>query len=118
MKRVVVLDRDPEVERLATEIRDTHDVQVNVAHDAREAEEQISRGDVALVVVDMETPRHSGEKLLAWMEKRHIETPVVIGVEAGDSSRLLGEFPDIVKIFEPKPIALRALGEMVALYAE
>ena len=118
MKRVVVLDQDPDVERVASQLRDTHDVQVNIAHDKREAVEQINRGDVALVVINIETPHHSGQKLLAWMEKRHIQTPVIIGVDAGDSSRLLGDFPDVVKIFEPKPIPVGALADMVTLYAE
>jgi DNA-binding NtrC family response regulator len=118
MRRIVVLDQDIGGDRIAAKIRDDHPVQVTVARDARQAAEELTKGDVALVVVDFEAPHKAGVTLLEWMEKRQLETPVLIGTLNGETSKVLGEFPDLVKIFESKPIALGRLKEMVRLYAE
>jgi len=116
--RILVYDHDLNSDHVASVLEGRHTVEITVAHDMGAAVDELEKGDFALVVVDDERPRRVGHELLEWMEGHHVDVPVLIGSGEADRPQLLGEFPDLVKIFERKPLSVDLLEDIVELYAE
>jgi DNA-binding NtrC family response regulator len=116
--RILVYDHDLSSDHVASVVEERHPVEIAVAHDLNAAVDELEKGDLALVVVDDERPRRVGHDLLEWMEGHHVDVPVVIGSGGGDRPELLGEFPDLVLIFERKPLSVELLEDLVELYTE
>jgi len=116
-RRILFFDHDLNSDHVASVVRSRHPVEITVTHDMDEAVSEIEKGDLALVVVDADLPTKTGHELLEWMDGHHVEVPVLIGSGEDGRPELLSEFPDLVKIFERKPMSVDLLEDMVELYA-
>ena len=116
-RRILFYDHDLNSDHVASVVRSRHPVEITVTHDMEAAVSEIEKGDLALVVVDAQRRGMTGHPLLEWMDGHHVDVPVLIGSGEDDRSKLLGEFPDLVKIFERKPMSVDLLEDMVELYA-
>jgi|SRR5882762_2593283 len=116
-RRILFFDHDLNSDHVASVVRSRHPVEITVTHDMDAAVSEIEKGDLALVVLDAERPRMKSHELLEWMDGHHVDVPVLIGSGEGERPQLLSEFPDLVKIFERKPMSVDLLEDMVELYA-
>ena len=112
-KRVLVVDDEPSVRRIAERVLERDGIQVLCASDGDEAlEVMAAESDIALVLLDASMPRMSGPRVLEIMKERGYTIPVLIssgfGEEGGDTST----YPHLVG-YLAKPYRVNTLAERV-----
>ncbi|MBX9928500.1 MAG: response regulator [Gemmatimonadaceae bacterium] len=114
-RHVLVADDEPHIGRIIKTKLEQGPFRVTLVRDGGEAlAALVSEADIAVVLLDVMMPIHTGLEVLAQMrsEPRHRETPVIILTAAGqDSHRAdalrLGAADFMTKPFSPKRLYAR-----------
>lgn len=78
MKRVMILDDDPDVRDVLKEIVDAYGFEPVVTTTAREAVSTMTRQRVDLIILDISMPEISGDQFLEFIRKKGAGTPVMV----------------------------------------
>jgi len=116
-KRVLIVDDEDFVRDAFAEVIGTMGVGVVLAADGRQAIEELRKGGLALVVLDLNLPGISGLRVLEWISQHAMEIPVLVVTGIDKPPDVLNRFPNLVKILEKKPVPNDVLLHLVETYA-
>lgn len=114
-KRVLVVEDDPPIQELFSQIVKKEGFRVELAKDGAEALEKISVSEPDLILLDLMLPHVHGSEVLSKLrsEKRtHIPIIVVTAYYDASTKPLLQKHPNVVKFFK-KPIRGKELAEVI-----
>ncbi len=77
-KSILIVDDNPNMSSLLSEMLEVFDYQSVRACDGQEALEKLSNGNFSLVITDMRMPNMSGVELLREVKGKFPEVPVVL----------------------------------------
>ncbi|MGK5085575.1 response regulator [Bdellovibrionota bacterium FG-1] len=86
---VLLVDDEPEICQLLSEIVTEQGFSVDTACDGQDALEQLRQREVAAVICDFQMPRMSGIELLTQMRPKGLDIPVVMLTAHGDRQFVL-----------------------------
>jgi len=116
-KRVLVVDDEDFVREAFAQVIGTLGVGVALAADGKQAIEHLRKGNLALVVLDLNLPGISGLRVLEWINQHAMEIPVLVVTGIDKPPDVLNRFPNLVKILEKKPVSNDVLLHLVETYA-
>jgi DNA-binding response OmpR family regulator len=119
LKRVLVVDDEPEIVRLLKDVfasfRHAHAYAVDSARDGVEALTALRHGEYDLVVLDMNMPRMDGLELLKQMRALSMEVPVLMLTGNQSTSAAIDAISAQVFSYMSKPLELHYFEHIVAL---
>ena len=85
-KRILIVDDNPNMSSLLSEMLEVFDYESERAGDGREALEALETGNFSMVITDMRMPNMTGLELLKEVKSRHPKVRVVLisGYSGGD----------------------------------
>src|SRR5215208_4862376 len=90
MTLVLVVDDVPAMaEQYAYDLRRLGGYEVHVAEDGRQALERLGGEPIDCVILDLEMPGMDGFEVLRTLERRGLETPVIVYTGTGDYDRCI-----------------------------
>jgi CheY-like chemotaxis protein len=114
-KKALVVEDDPETQRLLSALLDESGCVVDTASDGAAAIEMLAAGDYDVVLLDIVLPRVSGTEVMEFLADSQPETLskiiVVTGLNVEEIRRL---FPTVAHTLG-KPVVARRLMQSVAL---
>jgi DNA-binding response OmpR family regulator len=115
MKRVLVVEDDPDIVELITHYLQDEDFAVETSGDGREALERLQTSPFDLLILDLQLPGMDGLSLCAALrrEPRTESLPIIMLTARGDESDRIvglevGADDYVVKPFSPKELVARA----------
>jgi DNA-binding response OmpR family regulator len=100
--RALIVEDDPAIRRLVEKLLVRRGIDVDSAHDGRQAIEKIKKGGYAVVILDLMVPEVSGYEIIEFVKKNQIKVPVAV-VSAVSHQALTKLDLDVVKLVIPKP---------------
>lgn len=119
-RRVLIVEDDPEIQYLLSVILEEDDREIVAVHTGSEAWEQLERGDVDLVVLDLILPDIDGRTLLATMRQRpETATIPVVVISARGGTEIRRDCYDLgADFFAEKPFDPEELATDIAARLE
>lgn len=117
--RVLVVDDEKFVCKIARRVLERHDIEVLVAEDGTQALQQLGDNpDIALVLLDSSLPDMNAERILELMRARNDTTPVLLS--SGFGAHELPSSDDFANVvgFLAKPYPVAKLSEMVRAHLD
>lgn len=115
-KRVLIVDDDPAVRQILRVLLERDGVRADIAEDGERATSMLRRQPYSVVLLDLMMPRLDGRGVIAFMNERHIDTPVIVISAVGDTATDLD--PRLVRVVLQKPFEARDLRKVVAAVME
>jgi DNA-binding response OmpR family regulator len=100
--RALIVEDDPAIRRLVSKLLARHQIEIDVAHDGREAVEKLDAQTYSVIVLDLMMPELNGFEFIEVLKERNIRTPVAV-VSAVSQQALTNLDLDIVKLVISKP---------------
>jgi len=116
-KRVLIVDDEDFVRDGFAEVIGSLGVGVVLAADGSRALKELERGNLSLVILDLNLPGISGLRVLEWISQHAPDIPVLVVTGIDKPPNVLARFPNLVKIVEKKPISNEMLTHLVETYA-
>lgn len=116
-KRVLIVDDEDFVRDAFAEVIGSMGVGVVLAADGNRALKELERGNLSLVILDLNLPGISGLRVLEWISQHAPDIPVLVVTGIDKPPNVLARFPNLVKIVEKKPISNEVLTHLVETYA-
>lgn len=114
MKRILVVDDDPELQQVLALMLDEHGYQVQIAGNGDEAIEEIRRGVPDLMLIDLVMPGRDGFSVMRELARRGIRVPtIVMTAMGGITERLYAEELGALD-YVAKPFQVNDLIERIA----
>src|SRR3954452_25593697 len=76
--RALVVEDDPAIRRLVEKLLQRRGIEIDTAHDGREAIEKIGRDGYSVVVLDLMLPEANGYEVIAYIKANGFRVPVVV----------------------------------------
>jgi DNA-binding response OmpR family regulator len=102
LHRALIVEDDPAIRRLVSKLLARHQIDIDVAHDGKEAVAKLDSGTYSVIVLDLMMPELNGFEFIEVMKSRNIRTPVAV-VSAVSQQALTNLDLDIVKLVISKP---------------
>ena len=100
--RALVVEDDPAIRRLVEKLLQRRGIEIDSAHDGRQAIDKIEAGDYSVVVLDLMLPEVNGYEVIEYIKKRRLSLPVA--VVSAVSQQVLSQLDlDVVKLVISKP---------------
>ena len=77
-KRILIVDDNPNMSSLLSEMLEVFDYASVLASDGNEALDVLEKGEISMVITDMRMPNMSGLELLREVKSRYPAIPVVL----------------------------------------
>ncbi len=106
IKKVLVVDDEPEIRRLLVDVLSSPACRVVTAENGADAVEKLQRGRFSAVVTDINMPRMDGLELLRWIKKNRRKEAVVVMSGSPDYGDLSGREMPVVAARFRKPFRL------------
>lgn len=116
VRRVLIVDDDPAIRQILRVLLERDGVAVDIAEDGERATEMLRQGAYSAVLLDLLMPRLDGRGVIAFMNERRIETPVIVISAVGDAAEDLD--PRLVRVVMQKPFEARDLRKVVTAVLE
>lgn len=100
--RALIVEDDPAIRRLVEKLLARHGVDVEAAHDGREAIDHLRRGEFSVIVLDLMVPEVNGFELIDYLKREEKRVPVAV-VSAVSQQSLSNLDLDVVKLVISKP---------------
>lgn len=78
MTNVLIVDDDPSVADVLSEIVTTYGYQATLAASAKEAASLLAKGGIDLILLDLSMPEITGDQFLGFIRKHGFRVPVVV----------------------------------------
>jgi signal transduction histidine kinase/DNA-binding response OmpR family regulator len=118
MRRVLVVDDEPEVVTVVSEYLKMDGHKVQTARSGSEALECFSKGDFDLVITDRGMPEMNGDKMATVIKELAPEIPVIMLSGFADVMKATADQPEAIDCIISKPISLNGLRKAMADVAE
>ena len=100
--RALIVEDDPAIRRLVEKILARRQVQVDTAHDGREALRKLGTGRYSVLILDLMVPELNGFEVIDFLKQQNLQIPVAV-VSAVSQQALTRLDLDIVKLVISKP---------------
>ncbi len=111
--RILVVDDDPHMQLAITTCLSRKEYELVVAPNGAAALEHLERGSFDLILSDQQMPEMSGLELLAAMQKRNIETPLIMITAYGTINQAVEAMQRGASDFLTKPFSATDLERIV-----
>jgi DNA-binding response OmpR family regulator len=98
----LIVEDDPAIRKLVEKLLLRRGIDVETAHDGRQAIEKIRQKHYSVVVLDLMVPEVSGFEIIDFVKKNRIPTPIAV-VSAVSHQALTKVDPEVVKLVISKP---------------
>lgn len=116
--RALVVEDDPAIRRLVEKLLARRNVEIDTAHDGREAVEKLRSGRYSVLILDLMVPELNGFEVIEFLKSENLRVPVAV-VSAVSQQALTQLDLDIVKLVISKPFDVDEFTKAVlALCAE
>jgi DNA-binding response OmpR family regulator len=112
--RVLIVDDDPSIRQIVRVLLERDGVRADIAEDGARALTMLDENEYDADVLDLLMPRVDGHGVIAHMNERNIETPVVVLTAVPDADL----DPRLVRVVLHKPFEARDLRKVVAAILE
>lgn len=113
-RRVLVVDDDDSLRRLAMLALNRANLVVDEAVDGQNAIRRLEARNYAVVLLDLIMPNQSGFEVIAFLKERKLDPPpVVLVMTAAEDSALLGLDDSVVTVVLRKPLNMESLVSVV-----
>ncbi|PYQ49669.1 MAG: hypothetical protein DMF59_12860 [Acidobacteria bacterium] len=100
--RALIVEDDPAIRKLVGKLLQRRGIDIDTAHDGKQAIEKIRRGGYAVLILDLMVPEVNGFEIIDFVKKNDIKVPVAV-VSAVSHQALTKLDLDVVKLVIPKP---------------
>jgi DNA-binding response OmpR family regulator len=100
--RALIVEDDPAIRRLVEKLLSRRNVEIDVAHDGREAVEKLGRHQYSVLILDLMVPELNGFEVIAFLKRENVRVPVAV-VSAVSQQALTQLDLDVVKLVISKP---------------
>lgn len=100
--RALIVEDDPAIRRLVEKLLARRDVEIDTAHDGREAIAKLSNKHYSVLVLDLMVPEINGFEVIDFLKREGLRVPVAV-VSAVSQQALTQLDLDVVKLVISKP---------------
>lgn len=100
--RALIVEDDPAIRKLVEKLLARKGIDIDTAHDGRQAMEKIRGGDYSCVILDLMLPEVNGFEIIDFVRRNKINIPIAV-VSAVSHQALTKVDLDVVKLVIPKP---------------
>lgn len=100
--RALIVEDDPAIRKLVEKLLLRKGIEIDTAHDGRQAMKKIEEGAYSVVILDLMVPEVNGFEIIDFIKKKQIHTPIAV-VSAVSHQALTKLDLDVVKLVISKP---------------
>ena len=100
--RALVVEDDPAIRKLVEKLLQRRGIEIDTAHDGKQAIARISGGGYSVVILDLMLPEANGYEVIDFIKKKGLPLPVAV-VSAVSQQALSKLDRDVVKLVIAKP---------------
>ena len=100
--RALIVEDDPAIRKLVEKLLVRRGIDIDTAHDGRQAIDKISRGGYSVLILDLMIPEVNGFEVIDFVKKNGIRLPIAV-VSAVSHQALTKLDLDVVKLVISKP---------------
>jgi len=100
--RALIVEDDPAIRKLVEKLLVRKDINIDTAHDGRQAIDKLQQTQYSVVVLDLMIPEVNGFEVIEFVKKNKINVPVAV-VSAVSHQALTNLDLDVVKLVISKP---------------
>ena len=100
--RALIVEDDPAIRRLVGKILARRNVEIDTAHDGREAVEKLGSQHYSVLILDLMVPELDGFEVIEFLKREKLQVPVAV-VSAVSQQALTQLDLDVVKLVIAKP---------------
>jgi len=100
--RALIVEDDPAIRKLVEKLLARKGIEIDTAHDGRQAIEKLRAGGYSVLVLDLMIPEVNGFEVIDFVKKNKIGVPIVV-VSAVSHQALTKLDLDVVKVVISKP---------------
>ena len=100
--RALIVEDDPAIRKLVEKLLVRKGIEIDTAHDGRQAIEKIRTGAYNVLILDLMIPEVNGFEVIDYVKKNKIHLPIVV-VSAVSHQALTKLDLDVVKLVISKP---------------
>jgi DNA-binding response OmpR family regulator len=100
--KALIVEDDPAIRKLVEKLLVRKGIDIDVAHDGREAINKIRSGKYSVLILDLMIPEVNGFEIIDFVKKNDIKVPVAV-VSAVSHQALTKLDLDVVKLVISKP---------------
>ncbi|HEY0371439.1 MAG TPA: response regulator [Thermoanaerobaculia bacterium] len=100
--RALIVEDDPAIRRLVEKILSRRNVEIDTAHDGREAVAKLGSQHYSVLVLDLMVPELNGFEVIEFLKRENLKVPVAV-VSAVSQQALTQLDLDVVKLVISKP---------------
>jgi DNA-binding response OmpR family regulator len=100
--RALIVEDDPAIRRLVEKLLARRNVEIDTAHDGREAVEKLRTQRYSVLILDLMVPELNGFEVIDFIKREGVQVPVAV-VSAVSQQALTQLDLDVVKLVISKP---------------
>lgn len=100
--RALIVEDDPAIRRLVEKLLTRRHIEIDTAHDGREAVNKLTAGTYSVLILDLMVPEVNGFEVIEFLKRENMNIPVAV-VSAVSQQALTRLDLDIVKLVISKP---------------
>jgi DNA-binding response OmpR family regulator len=100
--RALIVEDDPAIRKLVEKLLVRRGIEIDTAHDGRQAINKLLSGEYSVVILDLMVPEVNGFEIIDFVKKNHIKAPIAV-VSAVSHQALTKLDLDVVKLVISKP---------------
>lgn len=100
--RALIVEDDPAIRRLVEKLLSRRHIEIDTAHDGREAVNKLTAGTYSVLILDLMVPELNGFEVIEFLKREKMNIPVAV-VSAVSQQALTRLDLDIVKLVISKP---------------
>jgi len=100
--RALIVEDDPAIRRLVEKLLSRRHIDIDVAHDGREAVNKLLANTYSVLILDLMVPELNGFEVIEFLKRENMKVPVAV-VSAVSQQALTKLDLDVVKLVISKP---------------
>lgn len=112
-RRALVVEDDPAIRRLVEKLLQRRGIEIDTAHDGKQAIEKLGAGGYSILILDLMLPGANGYEIIDYIKSSGALLPVVV-VSAVSQQALSRLDLDVVKLVISKPFDVNEFSEGIA----
>jgi DNA-binding response OmpR family regulator len=100
--RALIVEDDPAIRKLVEKLLVRQGIEIDAAHDGRQAINKLLSGEYSVVILDLMVPEVNGFEIIDFVKKNNIKVPIAV-VSAVSHQALTKLDLDVVKLVISKP---------------
>jgi DNA-binding response OmpR family regulator len=100
--RALIVEDDPAIRKLVEKLLVRRGIEIDTAHDGRQAINKLLSGEYSVVILDLMVPEVNGFEIIDFVKKNNIKAPIAV-LSAVSHQALTKLDLDVVKLVISKP---------------